>query len=237
MSTPSVGASSGATSSWRIPGASCPALRRRNFRGDPGILKALGKHNRLDVAGALYPCAGVYAVANATGTIRKDDPSASSDSEPDGVGRSDDRRSQARQADDGSRTRDLRLGKPTLYRLSYVRVGLETSAGGRLRSGPQPSSSAPRSGSRWAAIMYAPEEPAEPPPAGDLAAVSEAEARGDAISVDVAPHARPTGAAKLLRAAHIARSRLERSRAGPRQPGATRRWRRRSRAASELEAA
>ena len=26
------------------------------------------------------------------------------------------------QADDGSRTRDLRLGKPTLYRLSYVRV-------------------------------------------------------------------------------------------------------------------
>ena len=26
------------------------------------------------------------------------------------------------QADDGSRTRDLRLGKPTLYQLSYVRV-------------------------------------------------------------------------------------------------------------------
>jgi hypothetical protein len=25
-------------------------------------------------------------------------------------------------ADDGSRTRDLRLGKPTLYQLSYVRV-------------------------------------------------------------------------------------------------------------------
>jgi cytochrome c-type biogenesis protein CcmH len=28
------------------------------------------------------------------------------------------------QADDGSRTRDLRLGKPTLYRLSYVRKAL-----------------------------------------------------------------------------------------------------------------
>src|SRR5204862_8183159 len=28
------------------------------------------------------------------------------------------------QADDGSRTRDLRLGKPTLYRLSYVRAVL-----------------------------------------------------------------------------------------------------------------
>src|ERR671922_187423 len=26
-------------------------------------------------------------------------------------------------ADDGPRTRDLRLGKPTLYQLSYVRVG------------------------------------------------------------------------------------------------------------------
>jgi hypothetical protein len=26
------------------------------------------------------------------------------------------------EADDGSRTRDLRLGKPTLYQLSYVRV-------------------------------------------------------------------------------------------------------------------
>jgi hypothetical protein len=29
--------------------------------------------NRIDVAGALYPCAGVYAVAEATGTIRKGD--------------------------------------------------------------------------------------------------------------------------------------------------------------------
>src|ERR1700733_1381805 len=28
---------------------------------------------------------------------------------------------QALKADDGSRTRDLRLGKPTLYQLSYVR--------------------------------------------------------------------------------------------------------------------
>lgn len=29
---------------------------------------------------------------------------------------------EAVKADDGSRTRDLRLGKPTLYQLSYVRV-------------------------------------------------------------------------------------------------------------------
>jgi hypothetical protein len=33
-------------------------------------------------------------------------------------------RGEGRRADDGSRTRDLRLGKPTLYRLSYVRAGL-----------------------------------------------------------------------------------------------------------------
>jgi hypothetical protein len=34
---------------------------------------ALVRHNRIDLAGALYPCAGVYAGAEATGTIRKDD--------------------------------------------------------------------------------------------------------------------------------------------------------------------
>jgi uncharacterized protein YcbX len=41
---------------------------------DPQILKALARHNRIDVAGSLYPCAGVYAVAAATGTIRRGDP-------------------------------------------------------------------------------------------------------------------------------------------------------------------
>ena len=30
----------------------------------------------------------------------------------------------SKQADDGARTRDLRLGKPTLYQLSYVRKWL-----------------------------------------------------------------------------------------------------------------
>ena len=40
---------------------------------DPQILKALARHNRLDVAGGgLYPCCGVYAVA-APGTIHKGD--------------------------------------------------------------------------------------------------------------------------------------------------------------------
>jgi uncharacterized protein YcbX len=40
---------------------------------DPRILKAIARHNRIEVNGLRYPCAGVYAVAQATGTIRKDD--------------------------------------------------------------------------------------------------------------------------------------------------------------------
>jgi len=41
---------------------------------DPQILKALARHNRLDVGGgALYPCCGVYAVAAEPGTIRTGD--------------------------------------------------------------------------------------------------------------------------------------------------------------------
>src|SRR5919106_4285103 len=37
------------------------------------------------------------------------------------------------EADDGSRTRDLRLGKPTLYQLSYVRVDEQDSAASAQR--------------------------------------------------------------------------------------------------------
>ena len=58
-----------------LPDPRCvmPSLAQEDLPRDPGILKALARHNRIDVAGALYPCAGVYAVAEATGTIRKDD--------------------------------------------------------------------------------------------------------------------------------------------------------------------
>jgi MOSC domain-containing protein len=42
---------------------------------DPGILRSLAKHNRIDVAGAgLYPCAGAYALTAAAGTVRTADP-------------------------------------------------------------------------------------------------------------------------------------------------------------------
>jgi uncharacterized protein YcbX len=49
-----------------------PSLAQEELPRDPGVLKALG-HNRIDVAGALYPCAGIYAVVEAGGTIRGND--------------------------------------------------------------------------------------------------------------------------------------------------------------------
>jgi hypothetical protein len=59
-----------------LPDPRCvmPSLAQEELPKDPRILKALVRHNRLDVGGKLYPCAGVYAVAEATGTIRRDDP-------------------------------------------------------------------------------------------------------------------------------------------------------------------
>jgi uncharacterized protein YcbX len=58
-----------------LPDPRCcmPSLEQPDLPRDPRILKALARHNRIDVAGALYPCAGVYAVAEATGTIHKGD--------------------------------------------------------------------------------------------------------------------------------------------------------------------
>jgi hypothetical protein len=40
---------------------------------DTEILRTLVRHNRVDVAGGLYPCAGVYAIVEAAGTIRAGD--------------------------------------------------------------------------------------------------------------------------------------------------------------------
>jgi uncharacterized protein YcbX len=57
----------------RDPRCVMPSLAHEDLPRDPGILKALARHNRMDVAGAMFPCAGVYAVAETTGTIRTDD--------------------------------------------------------------------------------------------------------------------------------------------------------------------
>jgi uncharacterized protein YcbX len=58
-----------------LPDPRCvmPSLAQEDLPKDSKILKALAQHNRIDVAGALYPCAGVYAVAEATGAIHRDD--------------------------------------------------------------------------------------------------------------------------------------------------------------------
>jgi len=59
-----------------LPDPRCvmPSLAQEELPRDPQILKALVRHNRLDVGGKLYPCVGVYAVAETTGTIRRNDP-------------------------------------------------------------------------------------------------------------------------------------------------------------------
>jgi MOSC domain-containing protein len=58
-----------------LPDPRCvmPSLAQEDLPRDPRILKALARHNRIDVAGALFPCAGVYAVAEAIGAIGKGD--------------------------------------------------------------------------------------------------------------------------------------------------------------------
>jgi hypothetical protein len=40
---------------------------------EPLILRTLVRHDRTEVAGALYPCAGAYAVVETPGTIRAGD--------------------------------------------------------------------------------------------------------------------------------------------------------------------
>jgi uncharacterized protein YcbX len=50
-------------------------VEQQGLERDPQVLKALARHNRLDVAGGgLYPCAGVYAVVASAGVIREGDP-------------------------------------------------------------------------------------------------------------------------------------------------------------------
>jgi uncharacterized protein len=58
-----------------LPDPRCvmPSLAQEGIERDPNVLKALAKHNRIEVAGLRFPCVGVYAVADATGAIRKDD--------------------------------------------------------------------------------------------------------------------------------------------------------------------
>jgi uncharacterized protein len=59
-----------------LPDPRCvmPSLAQEELPKDSRILKALVQRNRIDVAGTPYPCAGIYAVAEATGAIHRGDP-------------------------------------------------------------------------------------------------------------------------------------------------------------------
>lgn len=60
-----------------IPDPRCvmTTVAQEGLERDPNVLKALARHNRIDVAGGgLYPCAGVYAVVASAGTVRTGDP-------------------------------------------------------------------------------------------------------------------------------------------------------------------
>jgi hypothetical protein len=48
-------------------------LAQDDLPKDNDILRTLAQHNRLDVAGGLWPCAGVYAVVEAAGTTEQGD--------------------------------------------------------------------------------------------------------------------------------------------------------------------
>jgi uncharacterized protein len=58
-----------------LPDPRCcmPGVEQEDLPRDPKVLKTLARHNRIDVAGTLFPCAGVYAVAEAAGTIHQGD--------------------------------------------------------------------------------------------------------------------------------------------------------------------
>jgi uncharacterized protein YcbX len=59
-----------------IPDPRCvmTTLAQEDLPKDTEVLRTLTRHNRIDVGGsALYPCAGVYAIVGAPGTIRKGD--------------------------------------------------------------------------------------------------------------------------------------------------------------------
>jgi MOSC domain-containing protein YiiM len=49
-------------------------LPQSDLPQDTGVLRAMVAHNRLEIAGKRYPCAGVFAVVMTPGTVRVGDP-------------------------------------------------------------------------------------------------------------------------------------------------------------------
>jgi uncharacterized protein len=58
-----------------IPDPRCvmTTMAQGDLPKDTEILRTLVRHNRIDVAGGLYPCAGVYATVTSPGTVRAGD--------------------------------------------------------------------------------------------------------------------------------------------------------------------
>jgi uncharacterized protein YcbX len=58
-----------------IPDPRCvmTTLGQDDLPKDTEVLRTLARHNKIDVAGGLYPCAGVYASVESGGTIRSGD--------------------------------------------------------------------------------------------------------------------------------------------------------------------
>jgi len=48
-------------------------LAQGDLPKDTEVLRTLARHNRIEVAGGLYPCAGVYAIVESSGTMREGD--------------------------------------------------------------------------------------------------------------------------------------------------------------------
>jgi uncharacterized protein len=58
-----------------IPDPRCvmTTLAQGDLPKDTEILRTLAQHNKIDVVGSLYPCAGVYATVNSPGTMHTGD--------------------------------------------------------------------------------------------------------------------------------------------------------------------
>ena len=62
----------------RVPASRCvmTTLPQADLERDVGVLRALVEHNRLELGGRRYPCAGVFAVVLTPGRLRVGDPVA-----------------------------------------------------------------------------------------------------------------------------------------------------------------
>ena len=59
-----------------VPASRCvmTTLPQSDLPQDVGVLRAMVEHNRLEISGKRYPCAGVFAIVMTPGTVRVGDP-------------------------------------------------------------------------------------------------------------------------------------------------------------------